>query len=698
MQIVLKKNNLFKVGYCLLLPVVSLLLSGKSNKVMAAVQTQNELVQLAEETYLPDFFTSYAPQTALDMVMRLPGFELKLDDDAVRGFGATAGNVLIDGIRPPSKSGGIKNALLRIPASQVAKIIVVRGATSTGDAAGQSVIANIYRVNNQSVKRWQLGVGKTSGEQAINPQMEFNGSKPIANWQSAFKLNAIKEQLPRDATTETFDQSMSLVEKQAEKRPSELNEVFISGDASRTIDKNSWQLTAQLGWSQFIPETKRWIDRLPANNQPSESQYTNNYRDSQYYTGEVGVDWSHQYADWTFRLLGLANWQNWFVDAFSATEIPAGVFDSGNQLRFDEHKRESVVRTVWQHADKQGPTSEYGIEVAYNRMTSQLKLDAINETFTPINRLRNTDAFVEEFRGEGFVNYTWSLDAMVIKAGLATEFSSISVSGDARHQQNLHFWKPSFAINYNATPTLQYRFNLEHSVGQLDFSDFAASADLVEERQISGNEKLQPDQKTRLSVSLDYRFAEKGAFSFEIYHNWHKDVLEQILLTPEIQALGNAGSGQSWGAKMTSNLPLERWIPGGALELNADWMDSSFDDPITGQTRVLTDFISPDIVIDFRQDLSVLRWGIGYTAYKVYRDYYADEFDYLKNKPMWFAFAEKSFGQNLTLRLEIENVNDFRQYRERKRYSGNRADSAYWLEKTQRERGETIKLLISGEF
>lgn len=47
----------------------------------------------------PSYFTAYNPVTASDMVSRIPGFELRDGDDR-RGFGGTAGNLLINGERP----------------------------------------------------------------------------------------------------------------------------------------------------------------------------------------------------------------------------------------------------------------------------------------------------------------------------------------------------------------------------------------------------------------------------------------------------------------------------------------------------------------------------------------------------------------------------------------------------------------------
>src|SRR5690606_25071899 len=68
--------------------------------------------------FTPDFFADRRPNTALDMVNRVPGFSLNNGSER-RGFEGAVGNVLIDGVRPASKNDTAGNALGRIPAEQV---------------------------------------------------------------------------------------------------------------------------------------------------------------------------------------------------------------------------------------------------------------------------------------------------------------------------------------------------------------------------------------------------------------------------------------------------------------------------------------------------------------------------------------------------------------------------------------------------
>src|SRR4051812_1947608 len=54
--------------------------------------------------YEAAYFQQFAPSTALEIVDRVPGFTIAAVDQDIRGFAQAAGNVVINGQRPSSKS------------------------------------------------------------------------------------------------------------------------------------------------------------------------------------------------------------------------------------------------------------------------------------------------------------------------------------------------------------------------------------------------------------------------------------------------------------------------------------------------------------------------------------------------------------------------------------------------------------------
>jgi outer membrane cobalamin receptor len=85
--------------------------------------------------FTPDFFADQRPNTALDMVNRLPGFSVQ-DGDGSRGFEGAVGNILINGSRPASKNDTGSSVLSRTLVPQVERIELIRGGAPGIDMQG----------------------------------------------------------------------------------------------------------------------------------------------------------------------------------------------------------------------------------------------------------------------------------------------------------------------------------------------------------------------------------------------------------------------------------------------------------------------------------------------------------------------------------------------------------------------------------
>ena len=113
----------------------------------AAAAATPEAVAAPQEgviSYPPAFFAAQQPANAHEMLLRLPGFAIETGD-SVRGFEGAAGNVLIDGRRPTSKTDDLEEMLRRIPAGQVERIDLIRGGAPGIDMEGRTVMANVVR-------------------------------------------------------------------------------------------------------------------------------------------------------------------------------------------------------------------------------------------------------------------------------------------------------------------------------------------------------------------------------------------------------------------------------------------------------------------------------------------------------------------------------------------------------------------------
>src|SRR6185312_7373334 len=125
--------------------------------------------------YPAAFFAAMRADTAYDMVQRVPGFTFD-DGSAVRGLAGAAGNVLIDGQRPASKTDDLVSVLRRIPADQVARVDLIRGGQPGIDMQGKAVVANVIRKSGRCLTG-AASVGQfTTGDGYTDPQARVEGT------------------------------------------------------------------------------------------------------------------------------------------------------------------------------------------------------------------------------------------------------------------------------------------------------------------------------------------------------------------------------------------------------------------------------------------------------------------------------------------------------------------------------------------
>lgn len=143
-------------------------------------------VKKGERQFPQDFFTSYAPVTALDMVKRIPGFSINVGDGR-RGFGENAGNVLIDGDRPSTKSDDILTILSRIPASQVESITLSEQAGADTETQGQGQVVNVLRKRSTKINGTYEGTIIAGSRYGFRPSA--NASATLRRGETSYELN-----------------------------------------------------------------------------------------------------------------------------------------------------------------------------------------------------------------------------------------------------------------------------------------------------------------------------------------------------------------------------------------------------------------------------------------------------------------------------------------------------------------------------
>jgi hypothetical protein len=683
----------FKVPFKLKISLISLLILPS----LHSIANESEVL-INSSSYPSSFFMQYHPQNAYDMIDRLPGFSFDGGSND-RGFGGNAGNVLIDGSRPTSKSGGLRAALIRIPVDQVDKIQIIRGGKGSSEVAGQSIIANIIRKKDITSGTWALKA-RRAPDGDLRPNIEAAITTQIGQWDTAFDTDIGGWVGYRDALIEDKDNNGQVNKTADEVLDEKNNWIYVNGQGAKEFSEGKLTLNGRIGgekWQGDITRNISHTDSLTAS--PDEFWLLNENNTNKEF--ELGIDWLGNDEDWKWHILGLAvvKGQN-YENAFNQQDYI--VNESHNsQFKQDRLKTEYIFRNTYGKIGNAKFKPEYGFEIANNKLDTELEYFENNQ---PQN-LESANVVVEEFRGEAFITFVYSAtDDLSIEGGLTGEVSQIEVTGDATNDQTFKFLKPRLAANYSFNADLQLNIQAEHNVGQLNFNDFAASTDTTDDRNTAGNPNLAPNQYTELSSKLDWGFSEKGSLSVNLYYEWHTDILEYIILPSDngnvSHGLGNAGDATFWGFETDLNLPLDSFIPNGLLEISYEYNRSEYFDSIINQNRIINDYTPEQFNIEFRQDLTEhkIAWGVELISHFTDTFYLVDEVHTFEGNNRIEAFVETTYFEGLKVQLLVEHLNTGEYTRSRFMYEDDRSGSFEGSQIANRKREPEIKLSVWGTF
>jgi hypothetical protein len=612
------------------------------------------------EVYPPAFFAPYAPQTALDMVERLPGFRLDLGDAGIRGFSEAGGNVLVDGGRPASKSGGLAAVLAAIPAGQVERIEIVRSGASTSEASGQAVVANIVRVKRSAGLAASAALSR--GERRTSGKASLTATLGLGRFELASRTTIDAPGERSHGTRAAFDLAGGARGRERLSYDADFPELTqrltLSGALAGGEVKAAATLTRAWLSEGFAFADDALIQRFP--------KRTGRWR------GEVGGDWSRSVAGaYGLKILALASITD--LDARSWSEVEADGKAAKITDRFESRavSRETIVRAVLARGGQAALRPEFGVEIAWNDLDSRSASAIFGQVAT-----RSTSAVaVSETRGQAFATLNWRpAPRWTLTAGAAYETSRIEAGGEGGRRFGV--FKPSLIAAYRPDDRSDLRLSVRRSVGQLSFGDFAASANLAEGKASDGNAALRPDHRMTAALNYDRRFGRRGAFSLTLSHDWRGDVLEAGVLPSGAFGVVNVRRARAWSVSANLEAPIDPILPGGTLRLRATRQDSRLADPITRARRRLNGFQPTRFEAELRQDRAAFSWGVDYAA--AYRKgfWYADEARVQDHGQDLGLFVEtrRFHGARTTLRLD--GLTGTRNTYRRALYASSRAGAA----------------------
>ncbi|MFY8162749.1 MAG: TonB-dependent receptor plug domain-containing protein, partial [Brevundimonas sp.] len=480
-------------------------------------------------------------------------------DSGTRGLAGTAGNVLIDGRRPSTKSDSLDQILRRISAAGVARVELIRGGAPGIDMQGRSVVANVVLVRTVTTERVFEANSYVYPDGHLGPVLAARWSRREGDDQIEGSISGFSDRTDGtgDGFRRRYNAAGTLIQDADLVLWDRIRNLRATGAVQRRVGGGLLRINGLLGW--FGNENAQ--DLLIRSGAGFDSF---NDEESNDVNSELGVNWTRDLGPRTgLELTGLQRY---------STEDYTGVSESrGDSSTFtaDATSGESIGRAILRFRPDSRWSFETGGEVAYNFLDSAT---TYAENGVPVP-LPSSSVKVEELRGEVFGQATWRPDpTLTVEGGLRVEVSEISQSGDSDLTKSFVYPKPRIQATWTPRTGHQFRFRAEREVGQLDFGDFIASADIDIGQVEGGNPDLEPEKSTVIEAIYERRFWDEGVFEVTVSHADIEDVVDVIPLAGGFDGVGNIGDGKADFFQLRLTLPTDRLgIPGGRFQTRGSW-------------------------------------------------------------------------------------------------------------------------------
>ncbi|MEP1231684.1 MAG: TonB-dependent receptor plug domain-containing protein, partial [Litorimonas sp.] len=547
----------------------------------SSADTSVQAVGGPKEIYLPDFFITFQPRTAEDMIARVPGFTVTGNDAGGRGFGQANLNLLINGRRPSSKSSGANQILGRIPADNVVQIEILDGASL--DIPGLSgQVANIITKSTTKLSgnwgysaRWEEG----TAPQILEGNLSVAGSRGDLD----FVLSVESRQFT--VSENGFEQFFNGDGVQTQDRVEDINFRITRPviDANLTWDPDNGHvanlnLSSSLGnRNQTLVEdfTVLFGDEISGQSQ--------NFSGEDEWVYEVGGDYAFPLGPGTLKIIALNRFENSdsgnrFVNNLN-DEIPTlSIFEN------DQDEGEFIGRLEYNFKPFPKQDLQISVEGAFNFLESDTLFFETGDIEETLENVR-----VEEERAEGNLTHSWNVsDKLSFQTSLGAEYSRLSVVSTDEPSREFVRPKGFLSASYKVSPKYTLRARAERAVGQLDFGTFVSTVNFTDDIANAGNNLIVPTQQWNTSVEVQRIDDKVLSGTLRLFAEFIEDPIDQILFIDGTQGPGNLDNSFRYGAEVNGTWLLDSYgFKGGRIDFDAGLRDSTIDDPITNTQRAI---------------------------------------------------------------------------------------------------------------
>ncbi|MBT2187304.1 TonB-dependent receptor plug domain-containing protein [Sphingobium nicotianae] len=654
----------------------------------------------AKRVYTPADFTRFAPKTAYDLLVQVPGFVIRVPDQN-RGLGQASENVLINSQRIANKSGGAVDELQKINAANIARIEIVEAA-SLGIAGLSGQVANVIlatEIKSSGRFEWKPDFRAHYSEpNYFRGSISYTGKSGWLDYTLAVKNNTGRGAFGGPILL--YDASGKLFETREEIYHGETEQVTFS--TKFTIDGPGSSVgNLTLAYTPYWAPEARWDSRIRTDGNDS-ARRTGTKLDGWYY--DLNADYEFALGPGRLKLIGVRHFDHEPIVTTQVTD-----FDSGNPAQgtlFGRNSRISETVLRGEYRWKTGANDwQLSLERAFNALDQRGSLARLapGGAFEPQDFPEGTGK-VQELRYEGIATLSRplgpKLDLQIAGGGEISTLERVDGNLPARN-----FFRPkgSIVLGWHPGGGWDASLKLNRRVGQISFYDFLAQPKLVDDRENSGNPDLVPPQQWEVEVEVGKELGGWGKTRLRVYRHWVEDIVDIIPIGTDGEGVGNLPHATRFGMESTGTLLFDPvGVKGAKLDMTLGFERTSVKDPLTGENRALSGTRDHWVEFNLRHDIAgtPLAWGVDATNEHYTANFYLSEV-YRSWEGPWFVnvYAEHKALFGLTVRAQIGNIFNARHRLDRTVYAGWRdRDPVAFIQRNNQLIGPIFQFTVRGNF
>jgi outer membrane receptor for ferrienterochelin and colicins len=654
----------------------------------------------SKRVFTPADFARFAPKTAYDMLVQIPGFTIR-GPSQERGLGQASENILINGQRSANKSGGALDDLQKTGAANVERIEIV-------DAASLGIAGLSGQVANVIVKAG----AKSAGQFEWKPDVRAHFTKP-----NIYRglLSYAGKTGPVDYTLslqnqpgrggfggliEIFDANGNIIETRDETFSSEFEWPKLTGKFALDGPGSSLgNLTLVYGpyWGPVHIRDRR--DRVDGDDRRRTT------RDSlKGYTIDISGDYAFALGPGRLKLIGLRRFDHEPLITTQVTSFDSGAPDQGIRFSRDSRIGETIGRA--EYGFKTGKNDwQLSVERAFNSLDQRGTLSELTTggEFVEVPFPEGTGK-VTETRYEAIGTWSRPLSSKLdLQLAAGGETSTLArVDGDLPPRK---FFRPKGSLTLGWRPSKGWdaSFKLRRRVGQISFYDFLAQPRLSQDREQAGNPDLVPPQSWEGEVEVGRELGAWGKTRLKTYYHRVEDIIDVIPIGLTGEGIGNLPRATRFGLESTSTLQFDEigW-KGAKLDATLGFQKTSVRDPLTGDKRAISGTRDRWAEFGLRHDIpgSQIAWGADANHDHFAKNYFLTEVFRSWEGPWWLsAFVEHKNIKGMTVRATVINLLNARHRFDRTVFNGRRdANPILFIQRNNQLIGPIFQLSVKGNF